>query len=229
MTRLAATFTSFSCSLVALAIAVVCLPAQTASAQTSQPAADSPKGVLLAYTKALNDGDGATIHKMLLTTSPTEERIANAMADYAATLAGLSKAATDKFGADAAHDAFGDPAMAVKQAADNVKASTETVTGDTATVSVNQSRQGTMKLQKVDGQWKIVVADMVRSVDAGNLEKMLKDIDSGNAIVKQMATDIAAGKYPTAVAAKSALNEKIGEVKAEEKAEDKSAATTKPM
>jgi hypothetical protein len=232
MTRLTTILASFSCSLVAMVVAVVCLPATTASAQTSQPAADSPKGVLLAYTKALTDGDGPAVRKLLLTTSPTDEKMVNAMVETQTDMSSLSKAAASRFGDEAAHATFGDPAVAATMENDILSKATETITGDTATVTANQSHQGTMMLKKVDGQWKIVVADMAKGVNPENLDKLLQDIDKSNLIMKQMAADIAAGKYTNAEAARSALDEKIAPVKAEQKADQKAAAasaTTKPM
>jgi hypothetical protein len=196
-----------------LAAAVIAI---TATAQTSQPSADpgSPKAAIMDYSKALNAGDGTAMHALLLTTNPTEERMANAMVDYAVALTDLSKKMVAKYGAESAHAAIGDPDVMAKTAEETIGRSTEAVKGDTATVSVNKSAQGQMTLKKVDGKWKICVAEMARDQDPANVAKTLDAIDKGNAIIKQMATEVDAGKYPTAEAAKTALNEKIGRMQA---------------
>ena len=65
-----------------------------------------------------------------------------------ASLSELLKKAVAKYGAEAAHSAFGDPSVADKYVSENIVKSTETVTGDTATVMLNASGQGTMTLKK---------------------------------------------------------------------------------
>ena len=210
-----------------LTIAIVSV-ASIATSQTTQPASiesGSPRSALLEFNKTMHNGDGNSLHDLLLASNPTEEQIAKQIVDSATALAELTKNAADKFGPEAAHAAFGDPGAIVKMADENVAKSTETVTGDTAVVSLNRSGQGTMTLKKVDGKWKIAVGDLVKNVDPATLQKMMKSMDSGNAIVKQMAADIGSGKYPTADAAKTVLDDKINEVKAEAR---EASSTTKP-
>jgi hypothetical protein len=212
-------------------VLVTAVIAITAGAQTSQPSTDagSPKAAIMEYSKALNAGDGNAMHALLLTTNPTDERMANAMVDYAVALSDLSKKMVAKYGAESAHAAIGDPDVMARTAEETIGRSTESVNGDTAVVSVNKSAQGQMTLKKVDGKWKICVAEMARDQDPANVQKTLDAVDKGNSIIKQMSAEVEAGKYPTAEAAKSALNEKIGRVQAAATTMPSAApATTKP-
>ncbi len=130
----------------ALAAALLAAPAW---AQTSQPAAPpgavdtaSPKAAVKSFVTAQIKGDGPAIRDVLLATTPTEQRMAGAIADLAVSIADLDHALVTKFGQPAVEPLMGDPQDALRANLDKLDRATERVTGDTATVTSSPDTAG---------------------------------------------------------------------------------------
>ncbi len=214
--------------LLGLMSAVVATAVPLALAQSTQPATapsaggePSPKAAVKAFVSAQIKGDGPAIRAVLLTTSPTEERMAGAIADLAVAIADLDKAMIAKFGAAQTEPLMGDPADALKANMDKLEKATERVTGDTATVTSapdappggaapgGPSPQDAMTLKRVDAQWKVSVADLSKGSATADVEKTLGSVDTAVAGYRSVLSDLTGGKLTTVDAVAAALNAKL--------------------
>ena len=62
-----------------------------------------------------------------------------------------------------------------------------------------------MKLKKVDGNWKVDLSSLPKE----NMDQMMKVIPSISKAFTELATEITAGKYKTAMEAKDAMGQKM--------------------
>ena len=212
----------------ALAVAVPCALLPLALGQTTQPAAPtadlgSPKAAVRAFVTAQINGDGKGIRDTLLATTPTEERMAGAIADLAVAIADLNRAMTAKFGASPTQQLMGDPADALRANLDKLDKATEQVNGDTATVvsppdpaagptsaPAGASPQDSMMLRKVGGQWKVSVSDLAKGSNDENVQRTLGSVDTAVAAYRSVLADVNAGKLTSVDAVAAELNAKMG-------------------
>ena len=208
--------------------------APAVEAQTTQPSMPaavpaanlgSPKAAVKAFVTAQINGDGKAIRDTLLTTNPTEERMAGAIADLAVAIADLNRAMTAKFGAGPTQQLMGDPADALRANMEKLDKATEQVNGDTATVisapeappgaapasmpAGGGSPQESMMLKKVGGQWKVSVSDLAKGSNDENVQKTLGSVDTAVAGYRSVLADVDAGKLTSVDAVAAELNAKM--------------------
>ena len=189
----------------------------------------SPKAAVKSFVSAQIKGDGPAIRAVLLTTNPTEERMAGAIADLAVAIADLDRAMVAKFGAAQTEPLMGDPADALRANMDKLDKATEKVTGDTATVTslaeppppgadqpagnaptpATPSPQESMMLKKVNGQWRVSVTDLSKGNSAADVEKTLGSVDTAVAGYRSVLADLNAGKLASVDAVAAELNAKM--------------------
>ena len=213
--------------------------ATTRPAATSQPAAvntpavvdtNSPKAAVKTFVAAEIKGDGKAIRDVLMANTPTEQRMAGAIADLAVAIADLDRAMIAKFGAAQTEPLMGDKEAALAEVTAKVDRSTESVNGETATVTSPAdptpdngpdktaggypppgaaSPQDTMLLKKVAGQWKVSVSDMAKGSSEENVQRTLASVDTAVAGYRSVLADLNAGKLPTVDSVAAALNAKM--------------------
>ena len=194
---------------------------------------NSPKAAVKTYVSAEIKGDGKAIRDVLLAKTPTEQRMAGGIADLAVAIADLDRAMITKFGAAQTEPVMGDKDAVLSDVMAKLDKATQTVHGDTATVTSQPdptppgaagatgatagatgddsgpSPQDTMTLMKVDGQWKVSVADMAKGSSDENVQKTLASVDAAVAGYRSVLSDLNAGKLASPDDVGKALKAKL--------------------
>jgi hypothetical protein len=161
----------------------------------------SPKAALKSLYQALEVSDSAVVRNLLYASSDPERQLADAFAAQLAAAKSLGDAASKKYGATG--DALS-KGMPVRDQIAQLSSAQVTTDGDTATVKI-PSQPNPLRLKKVDGNWKIVVADYAGDNLAGQTTVMKEMTTVFNAV----AADINADKLPTPADAQKALQLKL--------------------
>ena len=204
-------------------IVLVCLlsmpallaPTPPARAQQTTPAAgdrkaeadvdtSSPKGTLKVLATALRDGDAARIRQVMDAASPAETRMVAAMAEMAKAMADLQKAAVKAFGAEGAKELVGDTNATDADGRARIDAAEVRVQGDTATVIVADGEDAPVVLRRVNGQWKVPMAELSKNADPTVLDERLAELDEQRKLVVQLTKEIGEGQFNSPAQAKDA-------------------------
>jgi hypothetical protein len=160
--------------------------AATAPVPTSKPNAHSPKGVALAFSRALSAGDVETARS--LSTGDAGPQMLESLAKLASATDQLQKALKAR---------FGEPATKLEiftespDAQDELNRSTETITGDAADIRLSSTDNNPSTLKRVNGQWKFDVSKFKAQASiAPQLQKMAK-------AWRDLAAEVSAGTYAT--------------------------------
>lgn len=173
--------------------------AAPAMAQQTRPATvpATPRETLRTLNIALRDGDADTVKALFQTTTAEGRKLVCAMADYAAALAGLHRAAVKAYGPEGANVVTGDT---VAQSADGLAAidkAEESINGDTAVVKYAGATDPAVKLVREDGVWKLPFSQLLNGADKAAEERRLIELATQTRIANDMAAEIVAGKYKT--------------------------------
>ena len=180
-----------------------------ATAPTSAPFdASTPKGALKIFSRALEAGDRTAILDSLAATTDQEHKLAAATADLAAATATLKASALKAFGQAKSRPLGVDPDAGTTAAA-RIDASTETIDGDTAVVRMLDNEGPPMSLVKQAGKWRLPVNELTKDVEAADIDKNLADVTIQIGLMRSLAKEIDAGKYATAMEARTALDQRI--------------------
>jgi hypothetical protein len=170
--------------------------------------ADSPKGAAQAFFKAMEVGD-AKAAKAIATGSEKQLAMLDLLVPVVSGFKQLENAAVKKWGEE------GRKALSQGQGGGGfdfekeLKASTEQVTGETATITSSKPEQQRepMKLKKIEGKWRVDMSSLpAEGLDNPQTSKMLQAMSDA---AKATATEIDQGKYTTAQQAKEAMGQKI--------------------
>jgi hypothetical protein len=185
----------------------------------------SPKAAVTSFFNAMKDADEAAAKNASVGTKEQQESLVMMMRTMVATRK-LGEAAKAKFGEEETTRAFGPEIMAGPERFDkesaNMAKADEKIDGNTAvltlkpeepTSATSQPRTARpempMKLQKVDGKWKIDLATL-EAAPAGqpqpSPDQQLKMFDTIGKVLGQCSADIAAGKYKTALDARQGMS-----------------------
>lgn len=186
---------------------LISLAAATAFAQTTQPATypttqpatdQTPKGTLRMLNIALRDGDAASVRQLFQTGDEQEAKLVAAVADYAAALAALHREAVTTFGNDGANAVTGDTNAESTDGLDAIDKADEAIDGDKATVKYASGGDEPMHLEKVKGQWKLPLSQLVSGSDSAARQRRLEELTHQSKLAQQTAEEIAQGKYKAA-------------------------------
>ena len=179
------------------------------TAPTSAPVDQTtPKGTLKLLARALEAGDRKMLLDVLDSASPDERRIAEATAGLAEATAELRRASLKTFG-EIASRPLGVDMAAVSEAMARVDASTETIDGDKATVTSPSDPGDSLMLVQRDRKWRVPMAQISGAVNAADLDKNLHDSAEQAKLLKVLAGEVSAGKFKTAIEARSELDKRI--------------------
>lgn len=218
-------------------------PAESAPGKRNQPAnAEEPalRDAIKALAKAMEQGDRDTICKSMFAATPTEKKMLEAMANMAAQLAELNKAAIKAFGEEEAKSLTGDVGMEMGRIDD----AQITIEGDTATVryavpSTNSS--GTpadpaapqepdadappanppLTLKRIEGHWRVPISELSKDTSEGEIDQRLSDLEAQSKIITELTGEIVKGKYRNADKAAEAWQGKMMQALAPKRTEDK--------
>ena len=185
-----------------LAIALVTLltgAAALALAQATQPAAapavaadtTTPKGTLKLLSDAMEQGDVEAMRRLMLAADPVEQKMVAAQVAQADAFARFRKALVATFGQPALDELLGAAPTAAQRNA-VFDAAPEKLDGDRATVSVEQD---SYELKKVDGRWLLTFTTMAKSLEPAVLDESLREMSVRAEVMKEVADEIAQGKY----------------------------------
>jgi hypothetical protein len=187
-------------------------PASDAAAPTTQAiAADSstPRGALKALVGAMQAGDAPSIHKLISTTNPTEQKMVDAMADMAIAQKKFRSAAEAAYGANS-KELTGDTDAGTKEGMAKIDAAPEKIDGDTATVDpTEQPGIPPLTLKKVDGHWEIPITELARGVDQSTIQQRLDDLSFMSNMMNESADEVSRGMYKTPRDAGEAIKTKM--------------------
>ena len=169
-------------------------PAPAPSAATSTA---TPKGALKLLAAGLRDGDADRIRQVMYAANSAETRMITAMADMAKAMAVLQKSSVKAFGRDGAKEVVGDTDATDSESQARIESAEVKVTGDTATVTMESGEEAPVVLKRVDGRWRMPMSELSRGADPSALEERLAGLAEQSRLVRELAEEIAAGKYPS--------------------------------
>jgi hypothetical protein len=164
----------------------------------------TPKGALKVLASALRDGDAGRIREVMYATTPAESRMVAAMADMAAAMAQLQKAAVKAFGEEGAKEIVGDTQATDAQGRARIDAAEVRLAGDTATVIVPEGEDAPVVLKRVNGQWKVPMSELSKNADPSALEERLTELGEQRKLVAQLTDEIGQGQFKNPAQAKDA-------------------------
>jgi len=198
-------------------------PESKPEADKPQPSPEEPalRDALKALAKALQEGDRDGLRRAMFAANPTEQKMLDAMAGMAAQIAELHKASAKAFGDDEAKVLTGDMAMEIGR----IDEAEVSIDGDTATVryapraaATGASTDGEadappgpppMVLKKVDGRWRVPVAELSKDTTPAEIEQRLTDLEAQTKIIGELSAEISQGKYKSAEKAAEAWQGKM--------------------
>ena len=204
--------------LIILLIATAAAPAQT-SAPSAKPSVatgpttaladpSTPKGALKALAQALDAGERKAVLDLLAAKSSAERKTADATADLAEAAAALRRAAAKCFGQQAARPLGAQPG-ATQEALDRIDAAKVQIDGDRATVRTETSEGPPMVLERSAGAWRVPVSELCKDTEPAELDRNVAALAEQSRLLRELAAEVAAGKYKTAPEARQALDKRI--------------------
>lgn len=175
----------------------------TAPVPATAPAAGpvvalTPKDALRQLNIALRDGNAAAIRSLFLTADDEAKKLVGAMADYAEALAALHRAAIQAYGPEGGNTVTGDMDAQSADAMAAIDRAEASVDGATALVKYADATDAPVRLVKVDGSWRLPLAQMLGGVDHAAQERRLTELRSQTQLARETTREIAAGKYKLA-------------------------------
>jgi hypothetical protein len=202
----------------ALALGVVASAAAVA-AQTTRPAVDhlssqpstldaGPRAAYLQFLEAVDRGDGPVVRASLYAANGSEQEVVDAMANWVQSYGRLRQALMRAFGPDA-RSVLADPTRS-HQAIAQAQNATEQIGSQRATVQVPDGGP-TITLCRVDGSWKIPLADVVREHQYGPQEiaQSVAEYTREAHTMDEIRDQISAERYHTAEEAMQALRTRL--------------------
>jgi hypothetical protein len=173
------------------------LVALTASARGAEPDVSTPSGAQKAALVATNKEDEKGVRKFLHATTPTEEKLADAMAANAVAGAKVYNAAVKKFSEETVRKELLGliPMQSSEKEIDDTQWKIE---GDKATpVETGDRKFVGAGLKKIDGVWKLSISDLAAGHPEGELKQMMGLIEKQSAMMNETAKETTDGKYAT--------------------------------
>ena len=165
---------------------------------SGDPDPTTPKGSLKLLATALRDGDAEGIRQVMHAANPSEVRMVTAMADMAKAMAALQKAAVKRFGEDGAKEVVGDARATDADGRARIDSADVRVQGDVATVIMPEGEDAPVVLRKVNGRWKVPMAEMSKNADPATLDERLVELAEQAKLVQQIAGEIEEGQFGSA-------------------------------
>lgn len=186
------------------------LVAGSAMAQTTRPTTqpDTPIAALIRHAIAMSGGDAAGVRAAYHAEDDEQTKLVEAYAGVCQATADLRKAAIACFGEDG-FSAIGFGAM-YNVEVERLQSARQQIEGNRATVFVKNIHPGgvsevQLAMVNVKGQWKISVADTFKK----GLDRRIARIDAQAGAYRELANEIAAGRYKLAVEARLAGRDKV--------------------
>jgi hypothetical protein len=164
---------------------------------TDPPAGSAPRDAVRALNFAMRAGDVTAMKQLFLATTPAESRMIEADAEMAAALARLREAAVKAYGTQGANVITGESDASAVESAARIDSADVVVDGDVATVTYRDQKNSPWVLKKVDGHWRIPVAQMGKPMDPASLDQRLSDLAAQRHVVDEIVEQIRQKKFAT--------------------------------
>jgi hypothetical protein len=190
-----------------LACALVALLAVARPAPAQDIKSDSPKGAASAFFKAMESGD-AKAAKSMAVGSDKQLSMLDLLVPVVSSFKQLENSAVKKWGEEA-RKTLSQGQGSSMDFDKELKAATEKVEGDTATITSAKPEQQKepMKLKKVEGKWKVDMSSVpAEGLDNPQTAQMMRVMSDA---AKSTASEIDQGKYASAQDARQAMTQKI--------------------
>jgi hypothetical protein len=161
----------------------------------AEPPASTPREALRSLNIAQRDGDAKAICSLFLTEDELGARLISAMADYAAALVALHRAAEKAYGLDGANVVTGDINAQSSDALAAIEKAEIMVTGDKASVKYAGAKDDPVHLIKAGNRWKLPLADLLANVDKDSEQQRLTELRHQAQLASEMANELSSGKY----------------------------------
>lgn len=170
----------------------------------------TPRGTLKLLRTAMEAGDAEQIRSILAAGNELEKAMVDSMAQTAVSAKRLHDAAVATFGQEQARPLTGEPSTPGADGLTDLDRAVETISDDgtTAVVSFQDINTDPIKLTLVNEQWQIPVSEL-KQLDRGTMATRIAEVTALNAIVDEIAAEVAQNKYKTAEEAKQALYDRL--------------------
>ncbi len=177
-------------------------PATQPATQTStQPAttqsverAESPKLILAGVMNATFRGDVEGVRNRLHVEGDESRRLAEAMAEVAGASAKVREATAGKFGLEEVKKLDIDVVPPVV-----IASAVEQIDGDRAVVKLQGQNGGGIVFQKIDGQWKMSLPELIESQKPGrNIDQLVNDTRAPVGRFEDLAKRVNEGQFQSA-------------------------------
>jgi hypothetical protein len=196
--------------------------ASAASSSTPADASDpTPKGALKQLAAALRDGDVERIRGVMHATTPAESKMVTAMAEMARAMAALQKSAVKQFGREAAKEVVGDTDATDAESKARIDSADVKISGDTATVTMEDGEETPVVLKRVSGHWKLPMSELSKGADPAALDERLTGLAEQARLVRDLAGEIETGKYGTPAQAHEAWQSRAMQASMQKRPEKK--------
>jgi hypothetical protein len=168
------------------------------------PDLSTPKKAATAFALALQKGDFDTI-RAVTTGQDADYKLIQSIATMTAAANKLHDAAVAKFGEDGKKIDLttGDPQDIPRQ----IEASEEKINGDQASIITRGTTEANaVKLTKVGNEWKV---DLAHYPQKQQLTQQAPMFDATGKLLAQAATDVAGGKYHSALEASQDIQQRM--------------------
>jgi hypothetical protein len=172
----------------------------------------TPKGALKSLAIAMDAGDRERIRNLMYTTSPIERKMIDVTSDMAVAIADLKHLMTKRYGEVATQIAMNESPDALPQSLAKIDSAEQKVDGDLAVINLSAAMpRESMSLVRTGDYWKISVPQQIKDegLTPEQVDEKIATVSSQSRIIRDLTTEVTAGKYPTAADAASALREKM--------------------
>jgi hypothetical protein len=164
----------------------------------ADPDASTPQGAQRLVRVAEDKGDKAEVRKYLHATNPTEEKLADALAENTVVGAAAFKAAVDKFGeAETRKTLMG--IVPIHPSAEEEAKIEWKVEGTKAKALGSDKKEAPGPgLTKVEGVWKLAMSDITAGQPKEQIELAIQMLQKQAVVMRQYADETAQGKFASA-------------------------------
>lgn len=188
-------------------------PTRPTTAATQPADLSSPRAALKALAAALKSGSGPDLARVVACDNESEKRVVAVMAEMSAALGSLRHAAVSAYGEQNASKLATDPEAGFKQSMSRIDGAEVVIApdGDSATVRYPGAEQPeyTLVRNRSDGHWRIPASHFSKNAEPALLDRRVNELRLQVQIVRELAREIAAGKYRNAETATEAWQSKV--------------------
>jgi hypothetical protein len=188
-------------------------PTTSATQPVTQPAdLSTPKAALRALAGALRSGDGRELSHVVSCRSDAEQRAVAAMAEMSAALVSLRNAAVSAYGEQGAGRFTADPDAGYKESLTRIDAAEVAVSADGQSASVHypgSEQPEYVLVRSADGHWRVPATQFSKGAEPAVLDRRVAEAQTQVVIMRELAREIAAGKYKNAETAGEAWRSKV--------------------